>query len=440
MNPRKVVVRILERFDSHPGDLAGMIEWRLAANPVDHRDRRFVFELVYGIVRHRLRLNYLIEHYLTDKRLTANAQLMRLLQLGLYQILYLDRVPDHAAVSETVDLAKAYRVTSRYAGVVNAILRKVIASRHRLPRPGPETEPAQRLSVEYSHPVWLVKRWLKQFGLANTRKLLEYDNRKPIVYLRRQLRGLARQQFEAEIRGLAEPAGGYNNLYYRLVRPVEAESIALLQQGLCTVQSPASGWVVALLGVGSGDYCLDMCSAPGGKTTLMAELAGAEGSVCACEINPRRLHKVRETVARMGLSAVYPIVCDSTSPPFEGHFDKVLIDAPCSGTGVIQRHPDARWTRTEEDISQAAAVQARLLDAGARLVGSNGTLVYATCSLEQEENQDQVEAFLRRHPEFTLQPAPSSIPSGIVTVEGYLRIRPFEDSMDGMFAARLTRT
>lgn len=440
MNPRKVVLDILRRFDEHSMPFEAIVDRTLQRSGIDRRDRRFVYELVHGILRQRIRLRYTIDHFISDPRLAHNEDLVRVLELGLYQVLYLDRVPNHAAVSESVELAKKNPRTRRQAGVVNAILRAAINARGMVPLPDPKKDLTGRLAVEYAHPQWLVERWLSHYGLAATRALLQYDNRLPTTFLRRRMRGMGRQRFEADTRGICDRVGGYGNLYYRLARKgMGPDDLRLFQLGECTVQSPSAGWVVAMMGVQPGDRIVDVCSAPGGKTTLMAELCGDEGSVCACDSSRWRIRRVVESARRLQLGGIYPVVCDGRHPPFAGYFDKVLLDVPCSGTGVLQRHPDARTARTADDIQRVARVQEELLEGALELIGPGGTIVYATCSLEPEENEAQVTRFLERHRELTLGKPPREIPRQYVDLDGYVRITPFEHDMDGAFAALLCR-
>jgi 16S rRNA (cytosine967-C5)-methyltransferase len=439
MNSRQFVYQILSNFDRHPGNLERMIENGLKDSRIDHRDRRFVFEMVYGIVRRRLTLDYAIDQFLSDKFHLKNRDLRRILQIGLYQLFYMDRVPDHAAVNETVNLAKKDTQMAGLTGVVNGVLRKVINNKRQVPPPGNQTGLADRLSIEFSHPKWFIDRWLANLGLAKTKQLLSFNNEKPPIYLRRKIRDMSRQQFESDVRTICEAATGFMNLYYKLKKNLLPENIRLLQQGIATVQAPSSGWVVALMDVKKGEHLLDVCSAPGGKTTLMAELADDNGTVCACEMKMSRLMNVVETAERMNLKNIYPLLCDGEFPPFAGTFDKVLIDAPCSATGVMHRHPEARWLRTMDDIEKLSDVQKRLLKGSSNLVGKGGIIVYSTCSLEPEENEKQIEEFLKENPSFELERCPDVVPEKYVSDEGYLRITPYEHGMDGMFGARLKR-
>lgn len=408
MSARLAVIEILRRFEKGQDTFEAAIDKVIARSRVDHRDRRFVFELANGVVRQRIRLDYIIENFLTDRHLVTNRDLMRILELGVYQLVFMDRVPHHAAVSESVELAKNDTKVARMAGIVNAVLRAVIAARGQVALPDPQKDLALRLSIEYSHPKWLVERWLATQGLSKTKTALTFNNQIPATYFRRRMRGISRQQFETDSRDLCVRVPSFQNLYYRFERKAMApEEVRLFQLGYCTVQAPSAGWVVGMLDPKTGERIVDVCSAPGGKAALLAEMVGEDGSVVGCDSSPQRLWRLVQTRDRMNLREVYPVVCDGRSLPFAGHFDKALLDVPCSGTGVLHRHPDARATRTMDDITAVLPLQAQLLDAAAGLVGRNGILVYSTCSLEPEENEKQVEAFLQRHPEYSRERPPA---------------------------------
>ncbi|MFP4416628.1 MAG: 16S rRNA (cytosine(967)-C(5))-methyltransferase RsmB [Chitinispirillaceae bacterium] len=440
MNPRELVIQILEQFERRPGPLDRLIEYGLRnQNTIDRRDRRFIFELTYGIIRRQLTIDYVLEQFLENKQSKSNSRLMRILRLGAYQIMYMDRVPPHAAVNESVQIAKSDKKTRFLSSTVNAVLRKLVQRKGRYPQPNEKTPLVQRLSIQYSHPEWLIQRWMKQFGLARTRKLLAFNNEKPAVFLRRKVKGLSRQQFDAEVRSIADGVGGYMNLFYRLTRSIPPEEIRLFEEGLCTVQSVSAGWVVGLMDVQKGDVICELCAAPGGKATLMAELTGERGVVIAADADYDRLQLIRQTQVRMQVMQIITLACDAQHPPFAAQFQRVLVDVPCSGTGVMHRHPDARWVRREEDIVSLSQKQQQILNKAAELVAPQGTLVYATCSLEREENQQQIERFLQKHPEFCSGPIPRAIPQTYIDNDGYLSITPYEHGLDGMFGAVLKR-
>lgn len=442
MNARQCVLKILEYFEKNIANFDVIVNRTLSMSYLDQRDKRLVVEIVYGILRNKLSLDFVLNHFLSERYFTENEHLMRILRIGVFQIVYLDRIPDHAAVNESVLLAKNDKRTRDLSGVVNAVLRKIIKHKKNLPKPKEEEQLAYRLSVTYSHPKWIVERWLNNFGLSKTKKLLRFNNNRPELFLRRKVKGLTPQQFESDARSICDTVSGgsgYKNLYYRLKKSVLPENIELFQDGFCTVQAISSGWVVALLDIKDGDKILDVCSAPGGKAGLMSELTGKRGAVCACDLRFSRLRKVRDLICRMNFSNVYTVASDGEKLPFTGYYDKALLDVPCSSTGIMHRHPDARWVRKEQDIEHIVKIQRSLLDGVAPYIIPQGILVYATCSVEPEENQQQIESFLERHPEFVLENPVGLIKDTYIDNNGYLFITPFEHRMDGMFAARMRR-
>jgi len=384
-------------------------------------------------------LDYVIDTFIDGEREPMSDALRRILEIGAYQILFLDRVPDHAAVNEAVNLAKRDPNTAPGAGFINAVLRNVIKNKFGIVLPDSQADLCGRLSIEFSHPKWMVERWLARYGLGDAKKILAFNNERPAVYLRRKMRDISRPQFEFDMRTLCEAGSGYLNLYYKMKMPLEPENLRMLQDGFCSVQAPSSGWVVAMLGLRDGERVLDMCSAPGGKATLMAELVGDSGFVAACDMGRWKMKMVMEAIAAQGIVNIHPVVCDSVAPPFDCVFGKVLLDAPCSGSGVLQRHPDGRFVRTAEDIDSRALLQRELLDSAAKLVCSGGVLVYSTCSLEPEENEHQVKWFLEWHPEFKLDHPPDAIPAMYIDDADCLRITPYKHNMDGMFGARFKK-
>jgi 16S rRNA (cytosine967-C5)-methyltransferase len=439
MNSRSIILRILESFDKRPGDLERLVDKELTASPVDHRDRRFIFEIVYGVMRRRLTLDYVIERHLSDAGLRGNKQLKRILEIGVYQLLFMDRVPDHAAVNETVNCAGFESRTQNLRGIVNGVLRTIIKEKKRIDYPDSASDIAYRLSVEYSHPQWMVSRWLPRYGLSRTKQLCAFNNEKPEIHFRRKIRGLSRQQFESEFREYGGSPCGYLNLFYRCSKPVAPESMKLFEEGHCTVQAPSSGWIVALLDVQKNDVVLDVCSAPGGKSALIAELTVGGGVAVSCEIKPNRMALTRDTIRRMNIRNAVMVLCDGQSLPFSRRFQKILLDAPCTGSGVFHRHPEARWLKTMDDIGRLSQLQAALMDSAANATAPGGVLVYSTCSLEPEENEIQVRSFLKSHPEFTLERPPASIPATFIDSSGFVSITPSDHKLDGMFGARLKK-
>jgi 16S rRNA (cytosine967-C5)-methyltransferase len=439
MNARAISLRILSAWDRRPGVLDTVIERELSQNVIDHRDTRFVYEIVHGVMRRRLTLDHVLSQFVEDPAVLEDQFAMRILHIGAYQILYMDRVPDHASVNESVNLTRLSRRTEHLSGLVNATLRNLIKNRKHIKLPDPQKDLGRRLSVEFSHPEWMVRRWLARLGLSKTKLLLSFNNETPDIFLRRKLRGVSRQQVETELGDLCDGATGYLNLYYRLRRQSVPMMIPLFKEGGCTVQAPSSGWIVALLDIAQGERAIDVCSAPGGKSALAAELAGANGRVVACEIRKNRMDLARSTFRRLRLTTIVPVMCNGTALPFKGTFNKVLLDAPCSGTGVLHRHPEGRWIKSEADLGRLAGVQKNLLVSASGVVARGGVLVYSTCSLEPEENENAVVTFLKEHPDFVLDRPPAGIPAAYLSADGFVKITPYEHKLDGTFGARLKR-
>lgn len=442
LSAREIVIKILQDHELQEASIEAIADIRLRESKIDRRDKRLVFEIVYGVVRNRYAIDFILKEYLDKSDFLKNIRLMNILRSGIYQIVYLDRIPDHAAVNEAVKLAKANDESARAAGVVNAVLRKVISNKKNLPAPDKDCEKITRLSINYSHPEWLIEKWIQNFGTAQTVKLLKFNNTIPITMVRRKMRGLSRGMFESEIASISDSRGkgkGYKELYYPLKKHLIPQEIHLFEEGNCTVQAESSGWVVALLDVKDGQKVLDVCAAPGGKTTLISELAGKDGSVIACDTDYNRIQDVVDNYFRMNLTNISPLVCDGRKLTVKEEFDRILLDAPCSGTGVLHRHPDARYFKKPKHIKKATKIQKKLLKEVAEHIKVGGYIVYSTCSVEPEENFEQVAKFLEENENFKLERPGGNIPTTFIDLNGCLSITPFEHNMDGMFGALLKR-
>jgi 16S rRNA (cytosine967-C5)-methyltransferase len=357
---------------------------------------------------------------------------LEILRLGAYQLLYMRSVPSYAAVSETVDQARA-EVGPGPTGLVNAVLRQVDragdAPEH---FPDPAGDPGGFLESWGSHPRWLLERWLGRWGTDSVRALVEADNRRPATYL------LPLGQSPADAVAILVAAGldadvvGEGTGCVRLgeaVTPVDA--LAVLPRAI--VQDPASNLVTRYADVPGGTKVADLCAAPGGKV-----LAVADGPVytLAADRSESRLLMVKENARRVG-RPLGLVVADARRPPLRG-VDVILLDAPCSGTGTLARRPDARWRLRADTVGELMDVQREMLDAAAEVLGPGGLLVYSTCSLEAEENEDQVDAFLARHGAFRVE-ATDAVPSRYLDSAGRLSVTPQETGFDGAFAARLRK-
>lgn len=377
------------------------------------------------MIRWRAALDWLIEQKTEGRRQPSAARLV--LRLGLYQLFWLDRVPAHAAVHTAVQLARKLHL-GRAAGFINAVLRACERERETL-RAALDRLQTDDPATGYSHPAWLVRRWTARWGTDVTGKLLAWNNRPAEIHarvntLRTDAETLAVRWGEegVEYEPLAFPWAEGVPLF-RLCSPGALAGLGSFRDGLFYVQDASTLLAVDLLAPRPGDTVLDLCAAPGGKATLIAQQMSGEGLVTACDVQPRRMERLRDNLARLGAACVEA----KSASVFGGQpmYDRVLVDVPCSNTGVLRRRVDRRWRLRMEDLPPLARQQKDLLAQAARGVKRGGVLVYSTCSLEVEENTEVVEAFLAKHREFDL--------------ETDRALTPFADGVDGAYAVRLRR-
>jgi 16S rRNA (cytosine967-C5)-methyltransferase len=437
MNARAVAIDVLARVEATDAYLNVVLDQRLAEAPLrDPRDAGLVTELCYGATRRRLSLDGVIVSF-SDRRLAAlEDRVLAALRVGSYQIFF-SRVPRRAAVSETVEGLKQLGL-SRASGFVNAVLRKV-AGVESIPLP-PESDLAKHLSVRESHPRWLVERWLRRYGQAGAEAMLAASNDSPPVTVRANARAGTREALAALFAeaGLAAFPTERSPVGLRLPSPGPVEFLVGYAEGRFQVQDEAAQLVGLYAGIPEGARVLDACAAPGGKACHQAETH----PVLAVDLYPAKLEKIRSEARRLRLDDRIEVLAHDATEPFPasiGPVDAVLLDAPCTGLGTLRRHPELRWRREEPDLARLATLQRRILERCQAVVPPGGLLVYAVCSTEPEEGQDQVELFLRSHPDFTLEPPSIAERLGWPLMQGALRTLPGPEGMDGFFAARLRR-
>ncbi len=392
-------------------------------------DRRLAHEMAAGVLRQRSLLDSRIAPLLPGGWASVTPELQDILRLGAYQLSDLDRVPDHAAVNTSVNLAREAS-GARAAAFVNAVLRRV--ARAEPASPAASVDGAERLAVEHSHPVWLVRRWIETFGPAGAASLLRWNNSRPALVLqaaRKDLDWLTSQWRDSGID--VEPAPYGAGLLTSVSRPADLPGF---REGAFMVQDPAQALLARFADVPAEALVYDACAAPGGKTIALGRRAR---TVIAGDASLARARRLAENVRRAGSGRENVLVADARRPPLR-QADVVLVDAPCLGTGTFARHPDARWRVTPEALTSLEKLQHEILDQAATLIPPGGLLVYSTCSLEPEENQMQVEGFLTRHPEFSRERV-VDLPEDLLSADGDLVILPQVHGMDGAFAARFRR-
>lgn len=414
-------------------------------------DVALLTELVYGALRWRNRLDWVIDRFSKTPAAGMNQIVRNILRLGVYQLLFLERVPVSAACNESVKLAKRWRLDG-LAGFVNGLLRNVARNRQEITYP-PLAQPVLHISVKYSHPAWLVERWLQRFGLEETIALCRCNNQPPPVVLRcntlkikpdELCRQLERDGIAARPSPLLREAVRVEQLATSLT------DTSSFQNGCCTVQDESSMLAAIVLRPRAGALVIDACGGPGGKTAHLAQIMENRGRLIAFDIHAHRLRLIRDACDRLGVTIVETLLCDAADPPagLLGTADYLLVDAPCSGLGVIRRRPDLRWRLREQDLPLHAQQQLRILDGACKCVKPGGAMVYSTCSTEPEENGGVIARFLEGHADW--QPAditPLVPPAFLVSPgdgeqakRGCLQLLPHRHGTDGFFVAALVRS
>lgn len=400
----------------------------------DERDRALASEIATGTLRWQGAFDHTIAAFASRPLRQLDAEVIDILRLTIFQLVHLDRIPASAAVKDAVDLAgKAGKRSA--SGLVNAVLRRVSRERERLPLPAPPRDPADRegalayLSTTLSHPAWLVERWLDRYGFKNAEAWTRFNNAPAPLTLRVNRLKVTPAELIAALASHGvdvEPARhALDGLVVRSGNPL---ATPLDAQGLFVVQDEASQLVGAFAEARPGERVLDACASPGGKTTAMASAMGDRGMIVAADVRGRRLDLLVRAVRRSGAGSVRVVQADVTaSLPFGPIFDRILLDAPCSGLGTLRRDPDIKWRRCVDDLPAFARIQEAMLERTAEVLAPAGTLVYSTCSSEPEENEGVVDAFLGRHQEFRMAKEP-------------LRTLPHRDGLEAFFAAMLVRT
>lgn len=408
-------------------------------------DRALATDLVYGTLRWRRRIDHALTLHCRRPLHKVEPTLLRILRLGTYQLLFLDRVPPWAAVDQSAALARIIR-GARAAGFVNGVLRALAAGRRAIRWPDPARDPVAALGVEHSFPDWLVARWLERFGPERTAALLGACNRPAALWVRvHTLRTDA-----AELGRLLEASGTRSRpcpwlpQALRLEDPGRVDALAAHQAGLFHVQDAAAQAVCHLVAPRPGERILDACAAPGGKSATLAQMMRDRGAIVAGDIHPARVGLIEQLTARLGLGCVQTRCGDAAAPAPAGQraFDRVLVDAPCSALGVIRRHPECKWRVQPEDLVRLAGLQRKLLDAAVAALAPGGTLVYSVCTPTAEEGPALLETWLQDHPGMIPQDPRRDAPASwhrLLDPRGRLATWPDLHEMDAHFAVRLLK-
>ena len=451
---RRLAWSLLQQIEKSGSFADLLIDQTFVQNPqLRPLDRAFILELVLGTIRWRGRLDFVLHRLakLPDKKI--DLRLFNLLRMGAYQILFMNRVPVSAAINECVQLAKTIFKNEKIAGFTNAILRSIARGKDSEDLPSFGQDSIASLTQALSHPGWMVERWVKEFGLEIARKICLANNRRPPFTVRVNTLKISREALQKKLKvsGVElhrTPFAPEGLIFAESFPPAQD---ALFQEGLYFVQDEASQLIPHLLDPQAGERILDVCAAPGGKSTHLAQLMEDRGEIMALDLHGPKVNLIKENSRRMGLSIIKAYRADASRPlpfPPEMIFDRILIDAPCTGLGILHRHPEAKWRLKPDDPLRRRPLQMALLENVCSRLKLGGILVYSTCTMTREENDEVVEVFLAKHKNFQLENLRGRVPKPwnlLVDEKGYFRTYPQmithrEDyRMDGFFAARLRK-
>jgi 16S rRNA (cytosine967-C5)-methyltransferase len=442
--PRNLALTVLNGLSHRPFLSDTLLDDIFQQNPhLDERDKAFFNHLVQGVLRWRLRLDWIIEQTSDFPLKKISPTVLNILRLALYQVYFLDRVPQSAAVNEAVQQSKTH-TPKHVVSFVNGILRRVCREKDDIPFPDQMTDPLHYLSTFYAYPPWLVETWMKDWGMEFTEELLSAGNRIPGLTFRTNLLRIDRQGLieTLEKEGIQASPTPFapEGIQVQGLRG-RPDELASFKQGLFQVQDEAAQITSHLLAPQPGEAILDLCAGLGGKTTHLAELTRDKAGLLALDISHHRLVSLARTCSRLNIQSITSAVADTTESLFSllrSKFDKILLDAPCSGWGVVSRHPDGKWSRNARDIERLPQIQGRMLDEAVPLLRSGGRLLYVTCTLLREENEEVINGALERHQDLSLLNLRDHAPEwcqDLINEEGFFRTFPHKHNMDGFFAA-----
>lgn len=445
--PRAISLEILNEIENKDSSLDQLITKSFKRyRHLTPLDRSFLTELTYGTLRWRGKCDWFISRFSNKPFDKIDSRILNILRLGFYQLLFLTKTPPSAAVNESVNLAKEIR-GKKGGGFVNAILRSYLRNKENISFSDLNKEPSVFLSVHYSHPLWLIERWLKEIGEEETIKVCNFNNKIPPLTLRTNTLKTDRENLINRLKdkGLTPIPANFSEEGVYLLNPPPVSELPFLKEGLYIIQDEASQIVTLIMDPKPGEKILDACASPGGKTTHMAQKMENEGEIYALDINQVKLNLIKRLCQSLDIKIVKTIKGDARKPVSflkEIKFDKILADVPCTGFGTLRRNPDLKWRKKELDIKRLSELQYSILENVGCYVKEGGTLVYSTCTIFREENEDVIERFLDKHKEFKLEDTRSVLPEKlhIFVRDGYFKTFPPNDEMDGFFVARLLRS
>ncbi len=456
MNAREVALECLLTLSHSSTSIASVVDSAFGRHAVKGRERRLINGLVYGVIRWQKQLDWVLDQFI-NPRFQVDARHRNILRLGAFQLLHLDGIPAHAAIFETVQLATSHSRRNRgrkTTGFINAVLRSVQREGAALAYPLLDANPIEHIALSLSYPTWLVKQWLQTRGVSWTLAFCRGSNQIAPLALRVNTLLTKREEVCESLAAIGITATASKIVPDGVV--LENRAITafddtdegtlkdILNRGDIYVQDESAMLVARLLSPENAEYIVDLCAAPGGKTTHLAHLMGNAGKIIAVDVSAEKITLLEKNCRRVGACNVKTRVLDATKADlsFIKTADAVLIDAPCSGFGTLRRHPDIRWNKTLEQLHSLSEIQYSLLKNAARHIKPGGILVYSTCSVEPIENEAVVQRFLTNFPMWTVENAKDflpDVPPSVITPQGFVQTFPHEHGVDGAFAARLRK-
>lgn len=439
-NARKIAIKILRQIEVDEQFSHLTLKEILHTSDVSDIDRRFIVNIVYGVLENKLLLDFYIRKLSSTRFGKINHEIVNVLRTGLYQLAFMDRVPDSAAVNESVKLAK--KVAPHYGGFVNGILRSFIRADKKIELPDRKKHPLTYLSIRYSHPEWMVSKWVEAYGESFAEELLKANNNVPDLWIRVNtlkinpealMATLEEAGVEVEQSSVIKDAIRIKSLNENAI-----DKLVGYKEGWFTVQDISSMCVAEISEVAPGDFVVDVCAAPGGKSTHLAQKMNNKGTIISRDLYPQKLDLIKETRDRLGIEIIETQVFDAMQ--FDDRLldkaDTVLVDAPCSGFGIIRRKPDIKYNRTIEDIGHLIEMQYKILETSSSYVKKGGYLIYSTCTINTDENAAIVEKFLDHHPQYDLVKI-TGVPW--VNDQGMVELYPNLQGTDGFFIAKMKK-
>ncbi len=443
-NARAVALKILNEVTEKDAYSNLSINKNIDSGGVSDLDSGFIREIVYGVLENKIYIDYVVRSFSKVRLKKIQPIVMNILRIGIYQMLFMDRIPDSAAVNESVKLSKKH--THRGSqGFINGMLRNISRNKDKIKLPDKNKDGIKYLSVKYSHPEWMIENWVEEFGFPFTESLVKANNEKPKLNIRTNTLKINRdeliEKLESQDLKCTKTKYAYDGII--IDNPINIVNTEEFKDGLFQIQDESSMLASQIMNPESGSFVVDVCSAPGGKTTHMAEIMKNKGKVIARDIYDHKLDLINENSKRLDIDIIETENYDALKldENLVDQADYCLVDAPCSGLGLIRRKPDIKWNKKESDIENISNLQYGILENSSKYVKKGGTLIYSTCTIGKKENIDLLNKFLEENNEFELVDFKDLVNNSEELIEntGYLELFPNKNGTDGFFISKLRR-